>query len=719
MNPNPKPDSTTTALEFFDRVLPRQGQYMAFELPSRQHHVFHTTAELADFVDGFDAGEIYHACASYRSGQSRKAENVQALRSFWLDLDCGPTKDYPDQESALRALIGLCRATKLPRPIVLDSGGGLHLYWPLTADVTPKDWKPVAAALKALCEAHGLLADRNVTTDTARILRPPGTLNRKYSPPPTVKVVGDAAPVDFSAFKSVVEAAAGKIRPDSTMSEIKKASAQIINLHGLTLDTNRRMIGEAANWPATPENIARVRSYLDAVPADADYDRWRDCVWAVASLDWGNTGRGLVEDWSRQSGDHWKDGGHEAGKKIRQLMDDYDPSQGITIGTLIHHARQHGYTEASGVVGTPSSATIIQPTQARESQFYSAASLKGKAVPPRQWLVQGLVPQKTVTLFSGDGGTGKSLLALQLAVAVAAQTAWIGKTANTGRVIFLSAEDDDDELHRRLDDILTAEGRDYDDLSGLTLRSLAGEDALLAVETQIALMQSALFEELDKRAAEEAPALIVIDTLADVYPANENDRAKVRQFVGILRGLAIKRKCAVLLLGHPSLTGLNSGTGTSGSTAWNNSVRSRLYLSRITDNGFEPDPDARVLSTKKANYGRTGGEINLKWEAGVFVAETQPSGLDALAAGTKGERVFLKLLDTLTAQGRYVSANPGPTYAPAQFASHPEAEGCTKRALKSAMDALFGRGEIVSARHGSGAKARSHIARKGADHGQE
>ena len=367
----------------------------------------------------------------------------------------------------------------------------------------------------------------------------------------------------------------------------------------------------------------------------------------------------------------------------------------------------------------PRGPTIIQPDPARESQFYSAASLKGKPVPPRQWLVHGLVPQKTVTLFSGDGGTGKSLLALQLAVAVAAQTAWIGKTANTGRVIFLSAEDDDDELHRRLDDILRAEGRDYGDLSGLTLRSLAGEDALLAVETQIALMQSALFEELDKRAAEEAPALIVIDTLADVYPANENDRAKVRQFVGILRGLAIKRKCAVLLLGHPSLTGLNSGTGTSGSTAWNNSVRSRLYLARISDNGFEPDPDARVLSTKKANYGRTGGEINLKWEAGVFVAEAQPTGLDALAAGARGERVFLKLLDTLTAQGRYVSASPGPTYAPTQFASHPEAEGCTKRALKSAMDALFGRGEIVIASHGSGAKARSHIARKGADHGQE
>ncbi len=353
--------------------------------------------------------------------------------------------------------------------------------------------------------------------------------------------------------------------------------------------------------------------------------------------------------------------------------------------------------------------TIIRPAPDRESAFYSASALEGRPVPPREWLVHGLVPRKTVTLFSGDGGTGKSLLALQLAVAVAAQTAWIGRTVNTGRAIFLSAEDDDDELHRRLDDILRAEGRGYNDLSGLTMRSLAGEDALLATDGHTALVRSALFEELDKRAAEEAPALIVLDTLADVYPASENDRAKVRQFVGILRGLALRQKCAVLLLSHPSLSGLNSGSGTSGSTAWHNSVRSRLYLSRITDNGFEPDPDARVLSTKKANYGRTGGEISLKWQSGVFVAEAQPTGLDARAAGAKGERVFLKLLDALTAQGRYVSASPGPTYAPSQFAGHPEAEGCTKRALKSAMESLFGRGMIVIASHGKGAKARSHI----------
>ena len=343
------------------------------------------------------------------------------------------------------------------------------------------------------------------------------------------------------------------------------------------------------------------------------------------------------------------------------------------------------------------------------SRFYCASSLSGKAVKPREWLVHGLIPQKTVTLFSGDGGTGKSLLALQLAVSVTTGRGWIGKPTSEGSVIYMSAEDDDDELHRRLDDICRSEGRTYEDLRGLTLRSLAGEDALLAIDSQVALMQSELFRELDMRAADEAPALIVIDTLADVYPANENDRAKVRQFIGILRGLALKRDCAVLLLGHPSLTGIGNGTGTSGSTAWNNSVRSRLYLSRITDNGFEADPDRRVMTTMKANYGRVGEETHMKWQAGVFVAEASEQGLDKLAAGAKAQRVFMKLLAMFTAQGRRVHHATGQTFAPKVFAEHPDAEGMTKRALKAAMEGLLAAGKIQIESDGPPSKRRSFI----------
>ncbi|SFQ55705.1 RecA-family ATPase [Roseivivax halotolerans] len=344
----------------------------------------------------------------------------------------------------------------------------------------------------------------------------------------------------------------------------------------------------------------------------------------------------------------------------------------------------------------------------RRSRFYQASEIDIDNPSERVWLAPDLIPSGTVTLLAGDGGTGKSLLALQLAVAVTAGGAWLGKSVRKGRAIFLTAEDDDAEVHRRLHDITRSEPRAVEGMSDLTLRSLAGEDALLARDGPC-LTASPLFDELEQEANFEAPELIVIDTLADVFPANENDRAKVRQFVGMLRGLALRQECALLVISHPSLTGLSSGTGTSGSTAWSNSVRSRLYLSRILDDGFEADPDRRVLTTKKNNYGRIGAETRMTWRDGVFVPEVSDHGLDKRAAGDKAQRVFLKLLAKRISQGRFVNAAGGPTYAPKVFAEDPDAEGMTKRAMKGAMESLFAAGKIKIESHGPASKRRSHI----------
>jgi RecA-family ATPase len=142
------------------------------------------------------------------------------------------------------------------------------------------------------------------------------------------------------------------------------------------------------------------------------------------------------------------------------------------------------------------------------------------------------------------------------------------------------------------------------------------------------------------------------------------------------------------------LTGLSSGSGNSGSTAWSNSVRSRLYLQRITDDGHESDPDARLLTTVKANYGRTGGEIRLRWQDGVFEAEAGASNLDRAAGSAKAERVFLALLRAYEEQGRHVSPSPSASYAPSRFAKDADAEGVTKRALEAAMNSLFAKKAI-------------------------
>ena len=162
-----------------------------------------------------------------------------------------------------------------------------------------------------------------------------------------------------------------------------------------------------------------------------------------------------------------------------------------------------------------------------------------------------------------------------------------------------------------------------------------------------------------------------------------------------------------------------NGSGSSGNTAWNNSVRSRLYLERIIardkELACELDPDARVLRTVKANYGRVGGEIALRWVDGVLQPSSRPVGGigEQALAENRADKVFLTLLAQLDVEGRHVSATlSAPTYAPATFAKHGMSEGITKRGFDSAMNRLFGAGRIrVGKSAGSPSRQRDIIIR--------
>lgn len=151
--------------------------------------------------------DVYFGVAKYTAPTSRTQENVQALKAFWLDIDCGPNKDYDDQEQGLKALRGFCKTVGLPRPTLVDSGHGWHVYWVLNQEVSRAQWEPVATRLREVCRTQGLRVDEKVF-EVARILRVPGTFNLKRGgqTPVTVANVGDS--LDFDDFCKLLGVAA-------------------------------------------------------------------------------------------------------------------------------------------------------------------------------------------------------------------------------------------------------------------------------------------------------------------------------------------------------------------------------------------------------------------------------------------------------------------------------------------------------------------------------
>jgi RecA-family ATPase len=91
-----------------------------------------------------------------------------------------------------------------------------------------------------------------------------------------------------------------------------------------------------------------------------------------------------------------------------------------------------------------------------------------------------------------------------------------------------------------------------------------------------------------------------------------------------LGGLCVRHGCAVLLLAHPSASAMSSGDGGGFSTAWNNSVRSRLYLRRPKTDDAEAAKDRRILEVRKANYAADGTTIPLIYSRGCFVPDDRP-----------------------------------------------------------------------------------------------
>jgi hypothetical protein len=338
------------------------------------------------------------------------------------------------------------------------------------------------------------------------------------------------------------------------------------------------------------------------------------------------------------------------------------------------------------------------------------ADWEGMKAPARRWDVPDYIPHGVPVLLYADGGTGKGYLGLQLGVARAVAKEWIGLMHEPGRTLILSTEDDGDEMWRRIEGMLPFFGASMADLADIRLVDLVGESSVLGLLQKGIIEPTPMYEALDKYMADFKPGMVILDVLADLFSGEESKREQVTQFMGLLKRLGRKHDCTPLLSAQPSVLGMNTGTGTSGSTGWNNSGRARMYFQRVkTSDGNEPNKNLRTFEGMKNNYGERGGKFDLIFEKGLFRRVTGPAGFDKMARDQKLDETFLMLLKRLSLQNRPVRATTSRTGAPALFEAEPDNGGFKAKDFEAAMLRLLDSGKIANELETEGPPSRRNL----------
>jgi len=358
----------------------------------------------------------------------------------------------------------------------------------------------------------------------------------------------------------------------------------------------------------------------------------------------------------------------------------------------------------------PFDADTVDPAALKRLGIVNPSEWHQQQPPPREWLLEGWMPWRKATLFTGRGQAGKSLLGQQLCTCAALGLPLLGMPTRKSPALYVTCEDDHDELQRRQRAICETVNVKEAALDGqLWLASWVGQGGteLATFEkverdeyggTSDMLQRTRRYNQLRETAVALGAEVIVLDNVAHLFIGNENDRAQVAAFMGLLEDLALTVGC-VILIGHPN----KAGDQFSGSTAWENQVRSRIYMETpAAEDGIVVDRDARVLRVGKANYAANGAELRFRWHQGAFVRDIDlpPSLAEQIAetaqAGADND-AFLACLAERNRQNRPVSERPSVSFAPKVFATMSESRGIGKARLHAAMDRLFRLGRIERA----------------------
>lgn len=323
--------------------------------------------------------------------------------------------------------------------------------------------------------------------------------------------------------------------------------------------------------------------------------------------------------------------------------------------------------------------------------------------PPRDWILRSWIAAGNATLVSGAGGIGKTLLMQTVSTALVLGHDYIDSVPQARRVLFWAGEDDTAELWRRQLAICKPFGIDLMGLpEGYQLKSYYSHDITLASVVFGELTETPMMRELREQVGDYKADVVVLDSVARVFGGSENDRHQVTTFISWLARACAPTNAAVVLIGHP---GKAASAEFSGSTAWEASVRSRLYFgSKLPDeepdDDDQPDDGARFLCRRKANYSAKDW-CRLNYRDGVLVPEEMAQKSFSPVGPDYAKDVVLNAVRKLSALSEHVtSSTASPAYLPKVAQKFGLLDRLSKKQFAAAMIDLRKSGSLVVAKVG-------------------
>lgn len=347
---------------------------------------------------------------------------------------------------------------------------------------------------------------------------------------------------------------------------------------------------------------------------------------------------------------------HAMDVAMEHRRQDYDKA---LIYLWAHHGMK-AEAEAASRAGSADDFDVVAEdatvsTQNAHPQLLDWANMPDDPPAP-QFVIPGWMPDGVVTLFAAHGGTGKSYLSLYvgLCLATGRHPFIVGREIPRVKVLLYSAEDPMQVMLHRLASYMRITGIAPADLEGWlqVFDATECDNVLFTGDDRVGARTTTRFRWLAQQVKAFGADVLIFDNASDAMDANENDRAKVRQFMSALKQMAP----AVLLLAHvdavSSMADPSEAKGYSGSTGWHNSARSRWFMSRVKDS------DDIVLTLPKVNYAKAGAEVVIRWSDSNKVFEVI-STRDGKARAADHRGLLLGLLRQAEDRGLSVSPTSG------------------------------------------------------------